>query len=92
MEEEFEPIEVSDEITDLISAGPLSGGDQSDIKRYVEWFKSKKYSLWHTQTYWVEHMRKAKINSFSEQEARDYIASIWERSAQVQVREAVALC
>ena len=79
MEDIFEGIEVPDEIVDFISGGGLTEGNKAQIKDYVQWFKSKKYCLLHTQDYWVEHMRKAKVNSFSEQEARDYIASIWKR-------------
>lgn len=77
MEDNFEGVEVPYEIIEFISGGGLTEGNKTQIKDYAEWFKSKKYSLPRTQDYWVEHMRKARVNSFSEQEARDYIASIW---------------
>ncbi len=69
--------EIPDEILDLMAGGVIPGNEKETMNHYVETFKAHKFSLKLTQQYWVEHMVKSNISSYSEQEARDYIASVW---------------
>lgn len=77
MADKFEDVDIPDEILDFIAGGNLSNADMADMRRYVGVFKSKKFDLKLTQIYWVEHMQKSHVTSYTEQEARDFIAKIW---------------
>ncbi|MBR1830154.1 MAG: hypothetical protein IJ781_11760 [Atopobiaceae bacterium] len=77
MEKRIEITEVPDEFLELIAGGVLSAGDKDQMNRYINWFKGRGYNLSETQGYWVEHMNKNHITSYTEEEAREYIASIW---------------
>ncbi len=48
------------------------------MNHYVEVFKGRGFNLKTTQRLWVDHMVKSRISSYSDQEARDYIVSIWD--------------
>ncbi|MBP3893449.1 MAG: hypothetical protein J6D34_05330 [Atopobiaceae bacterium] len=80
MDDREEITEVPDEVLEFIAGGELTDANRDEIRRYVEWFESKGYHLDDVQDYWVKHMRANGISSFSEQEARDFIASVYDPS------------
>ena len=70
--------EISEEILDLMAGGAVPGDEKAEMNHYVEVFKGRGFNLKTTQRLWVDHMVKSRISSYSDQEARDYIASIWD--------------
>ena len=78
MEERLDPIQLPDEILDGLSGGDLNGTDKASIRRYVKWFKDRDYSEKATQRYWIDAMRVKGISSYTEDEAKQFISSIWE--------------
>ena len=78
MEDMLDGKEIPGEILEIIAGGAVPGDEKAEMNNYVKTFKGRGFRLDVTQRLWVDHMVKSRISSYSEQEARDYIASIWD--------------